>query len=555
MFTVKETVTSVIIAFIMAFVARGFVIEAFLIPTGSMAPTLMGAHVRVTGPNTGYSWPVGPNDFSRADSIPLPVQNYSRLTDPMEGASVAGAPAMRNLPRMAGDRIFVLKYLYSVFDPRRFDVVVFKNPTDPRVNFIKRLVGLPGEQIALVDGDVFVRPMQGPVAIPTGPDPISGLDTWSGEGWTIARKPERVQREVWQTVFNSEFTPKTWLDGKPGFRQPWKAGAGDGNAGWKIQHRASYEHSGGKATLEWDNTARAINDIYPYNENRQSDQTMVHPMRGAPKLYPVSDIRVSFGLESKSAGVGVGAVLTTRGHEFRVRIVDGFTVELAMRPAARRDSSDEPWKLMHSGAIQMLPVGKVVNLEFWFVDQSLQLWVDGSKVAAADIPWSLKDRVAFTMGPLEELLKGSAGDVNRALIRTEIYPRPSVKLEFDAPKGFTLHRVALDRDLYYQPDIYISGEKRPEHSKIGQPALATHPIQTPTLGPDEFFVCGDNSPASADGRLWDSPDPWVARQFDERMGVVARQMLIGRAFFVYFPSPHTNHRFPVPDVGRMRWIW
>ena len=39
--------------------------------------------------------------------------------------------------------------LYQVFEPDRFDVVVFKNPTNPWENYIKRLVGLPGEQIAL----------------------------------------------------------------------------------------------------------------------------------------------------------------------------------------------------------------------------------------------------------------------------------------------------------------------------------------------------------------------------------------------------------------------
>src|SRR5262245_12956280 len=61
--SVKETVTSIVIAFILAFVFRGFVIEAFLIPTGSMAPTLMGAHMRFTGPSTGYTWPVGPQFY------------------------------------------------------------------------------------------------------------------------------------------------------------------------------------------------------------------------------------------------------------------------------------------------------------------------------------------------------------------------------------------------------------------------------------------------------------------------------------------------------------
>ncbi len=42
---VKETVESILVAFILAFVFRAFVVEAFVIPTGSMAPTLYGAHM------------------------------------------------------------------------------------------------------------------------------------------------------------------------------------------------------------------------------------------------------------------------------------------------------------------------------------------------------------------------------------------------------------------------------------------------------------------------------------------------------------------------------
>src|SRR5215212_613485 len=53
---VKETIESILIAFILAFVFRAFVVEAFVIPTGSMAPTLLGAHMRFTCRECGYQW-------------------------------------------------------------------------------------------------------------------------------------------------------------------------------------------------------------------------------------------------------------------------------------------------------------------------------------------------------------------------------------------------------------------------------------------------------------------------------------------------------------------
>jgi signal peptidase I len=79
------------IAFTMAFVFRGFVIEAFVIPTGSMGPTLMGAHVRMRGPNTGASWPVGARDSVVGDNTSyVSYQTFSRsgIQDPISGEAM-----------------------------------------------------------------------------------------------------------------------------------------------------------------------------------------------------------------------------------------------------------------------------------------------------------------------------------------------------------------------------------------------------------------------------------------------------------------------------------
>ncbi len=156
--TVKETLISIIIAFAMAFVFRSFVIEAFIIPTGSMAPTLLGAHMRFSSEESGTNWAVGPWAFADSrQQEPYGVQNFGggpiQVHDPMTGQLLG----RRDVPLRSGDRILVLKYLYALNEPDRYDVVVFKNPNNPSENYIKRLIGLPGEQIALVDGDVFVR--------------------------------------------------------------------------------------------------------------------------------------------------------------------------------------------------------------------------------------------------------------------------------------------------------------------------------------------------------------------------------------------------------------
>src|SRR5437764_473978 len=110
--TVQDTIISVIIAFALAFVFRGFVVEAFVIPTGSMAPTLDGAHETIRSQNSGYTWDVGPWSMYSEDE-PRPIQAPSRedkygkaapgpmiVHDPMTGETLE----RRDVPLMSGDR-------------------------------------------------------------------------------------------------------------------------------------------------------------------------------------------------------------------------------------------------------------------------------------------------------------------------------------------------------------------------------------------------------------------------------------------------------------------
>src|SRR4051794_36520840 len=83
---VKETIESILVAFILAFIFRAFVVEAFVIPTGSMAPTLLGAHMRYRCADCGYRWTV---NFSAArsgdeDNIPPVAQYYDPNTGRLE---------------------------------------------------------------------------------------------------------------------------------------------------------------------------------------------------------------------------------------------------------------------------------------------------------------------------------------------------------------------------------------------------------------------------------------------------------------------------------------
>src|SRR3954465_14949269 len=73
--SIKETIEAILIAFILAFIFRGFVVEAFVIPTGSMAPTLLGAHMRFTCDDCGYQFDVNYSAPGSGDDLNVPSQS------------------------------------------------------------------------------------------------------------------------------------------------------------------------------------------------------------------------------------------------------------------------------------------------------------------------------------------------------------------------------------------------------------------------------------------------------------------------------------------------
>src|SRR5437660_10304048 len=70
--SVKETLESILIAFVLAFIFRAFVVEAFVIPTGSMATTLLGAHIRFKCPDCGYDFTVNYSARGTGDDLTIP---------------------------------------------------------------------------------------------------------------------------------------------------------------------------------------------------------------------------------------------------------------------------------------------------------------------------------------------------------------------------------------------------------------------------------------------------------------------------------------------------
>ncbi|USO00388.1 MAG: signal peptidase I [Phycisphaeraceae bacterium] len=510
-----------------------------------MAPTLLGKHMLVRDPDSGYAWTVGPWDYVNGNpNLPYPVQGGTngpiKLNDPVTGEPIELASERLR----AGDRLFVLKYLKGVYDPSRWEVVVFKPPHEEPQNYIKRLIGLPGDQIALVDGDVFYAP-KGSHAKGTG------AEAWAENVWKIARKPERVQREVWRKVFDSTYTPPAPTQERfapsERFRPPWVASG----SGWTgLRDSRDYRYEGSSPTvLSWDDERWPIDDYTAYNQLRVGPQPFDRVIRDRTRpIFPVSDVSTHFGIEPESGPVKVTGSLTARGMEFRA-VIDDAGAKVELREAPTTESTDIAWRTLDSSnRTGLITPGRVTNVEFWHVDQALWLFVDGKLVCGGPEKGAYEltpsGRVFASTGrELIELLRLNPNITNSALADTRIYRKPSLRWRFEGGP-FTLHRVGLDRDLYYQ---------------CGRmPTLGGHPDHFPTLSDDDFMMCGDNSPSSLDSRFWDAEYPWVTESINHgepQYGLVPRELLIGRAFVVYLPSPFKRGAIPMFDFTRMRWVW
>ena len=114
--SIVDNFKTIFYALIIAIIIRSLLIQPFYIPSSSMEPNLLvGDRLFVTKYSYGYSrhsFPFSPN-------------------------------------------IFLGRILFST--PEIGDVVVFKTPADNRTDYIKRLIGLPGDEIQFIDGDLYIN--------------------------------------------------------------------------------------------------------------------------------------------------------------------------------------------------------------------------------------------------------------------------------------------------------------------------------------------------------------------------------------------------------------
>ena len=130
--SVKETLKTIVYALVIAGIFRTFFFQPFWIPSGSMKDTLLiGDFLFVNKMAYGYSYASCPSIRIPQAGIDIGAEDFCGIFEGSEG-------------RLFGS------------DPERGDIVVFRHPVTGR-DFIKRLIGLPGDRIQMRDGRLYIN--------------------------------------------------------------------------------------------------------------------------------------------------------------------------------------------------------------------------------------------------------------------------------------------------------------------------------------------------------------------------------------------------------------
>ncbi len=532
--SVREVIETVVFVVVLVLMLKSFAAEAFVIPTGSMAETLWGYQKVVDCPSCGIKFPV--NCSSEVDP------SDGQKLEPVIGCTCpncrqhirfapADAPLFERDPNIAvirdpgwnsGDRVLVAKFVYDLLqrDPDRLDVVVFKYPGDydfPRkgpyqnnvpMNYIKRLIGLPGETIAIHGGNVYVLPAdKSPrwndfqeakndpqmLAVLWQKDPYmhvnsnEALHLWKNGQFHIIRKDPETLLAMMRLVYDNDHPGK-------GLPERW---AGQG---WQAEGRG-FQSGRHEDRTTWLRYRHTPNRDKPYQRELITDfmgyNTFVNLRHDRPPGENwASDLVLECEVALPDNPTGELILELSRSTDrFQARF------DLASGLCSLYRNYDE--KKQNIKALETRPTtlkGKgTYRLRFANVDQRLTVWVDGrlpfeqgvSYEHPGDGPTAANDLEPASIG-----VKGASVQVQKLKVFRDTY-------------------YTSDKDRPGAPDVSFDP---------GNPdtwdGLRHLPVLTMYVQPEHYLCLGDNSPESSDGRSW---------------GTVPRRLLLGRAVMVYYP--------------------
>lgn len=444
--TLRQTVELAAGIAIAVLLTRAWLVESFVVPSGSMAPALWGTHRLVKCKDCGYPFACGTEVEPVAPRAVCPNCDF------------AGNP-LDSLPDTPGDRLLVWKSAYDWRPPRRWEMVVFRSPEEPRISYVKRVVGLPGESVEIRGGDVYVN-------------------------GRIARKSLAQQRAIMVGVYDTRYAPRDlphrWQGDERASR--WyregelvvchamaQADVGRMATSSKAIDWLSYQHQrripGTPDRVE----PRPVEDLYGYNQSIP---------RRVEATHTVGDLMLRCRL--KARGRGELSFFATDGRERLIVKIDPAT-------GLRRLLHNDREVRRRAGQAVLLKTPALV--EFSIFDRQVCLAIDGEPAWAA-YPYEPSN---LPYQPSSRPLAIGVRDLNVEISRLEVfrdvyYTATPVPVE----AGHAPHPVGLGKGAYFvlgdnSPISYDSrawrrGPAVDQRLLVGRPFLVHFPSRTVQLG-------------------------------------------------------------------------
>jgi len=457
----RDNIEAVTVSIVTIVLFKYFVLEAYKIPTGSMQPTLMG------NTETGIF-----------------------------------------------DRVLVDKFSFHYREPERFEVVVFKYPLNRAQNFIKRIIGMPGEELEIRDGDLWVRP-------------AGAAKTTDDDGWRVLRRPRNIedaQLRLLETAEEWRFEDM----------QAWKLEDGDTLVASKA----------GRAEFPRTVSIRdRYTDGYPKSLKGKID-VRTKRFNGANE---VSDLRATTTVRAEAATTEVRVVLREGKRRYRFILpgpaapadakpmVEAFDPEGGMARAT--SVATAPWRLAAGAGVDVL----AQNL-----DDLLTLELEDGPTLTLEVPAAGESRAATVAFETDG---AGARFEDIALYRDIFYTTASQRVtRWSIPEGNYVMLGDNPQDSSDGRDWQLAGIKvlaGPDSGEVvrGNDRQQENPRWVERPGRESTVFFRDEQ-----GELRWYPTAEVEVLPSMAAPLVSLDSIVGRAVLVVWPLSPQN------DVYRLKWV-